>query len=395
VERERNGPTPVWAGHVWAALQGAAAATVAWALARQVGGDHDPFFAPIAAFVALNAPLGERGLNAVRLLVGVFVGIGVGEVTILLLGGGYGALAMATFLAVLGARALGGSRITIAQAAVAAILVVALAGGDAGIYRMADALIGAGVALVFSQALFSPEPVRLLRRAEAAALVDLADGLELAARALDHEDDELAERALSRLRAMRDGLAELNRVRGASRRVARRSVVWRSQRAPVVRETENAGHLDLLAGSSLLFVRAAVAASVTVRRWLAPSVHELVSVLGDLARELDDRTARQRAADRALEVARRLGRADPQTDTTLLVVVATGRIMAADLMAFAGVEAEQAVAAVQEGVGAFDVPTPPPAPQAPFGVGPDSSRRDHRRTPFRAAAASLLRRLSR
>src|SRR4051812_26140318 len=66
----------------WRSLQGTAAAIIAWGLAKQVGGGHDPFFAPIAAFIALNAPLGERGLNAVRLLAGVLLGIAVGEATV-------------------------------------------------------------------------------------------------------------------------------------------------------------------------------------------------------------------------------------------------------------------------------------------------------------------------
>ena len=47
----------------------------AWVIAKHVVDHHEPFFAPIAAVVALNAPLGERGLNAVRLLEGVVVGI--------------------------------------------------------------------------------------------------------------------------------------------------------------------------------------------------------------------------------------------------------------------------------------------------------------------------------
>src|SRR5690349_21507866 len=82
-------------------LPGTIAATVAWALAKRIGGDHDPFFAPIAAFIALNAPLGERGLNAVRLIVGVLLGIAVGEATVAAFGGaaGYDGLAIATFVA--------------------------------------------------------------------------------------------------------------------------------------------------------------------------------------------------------------------------------------------------------------------------------------------------------
>jgi hypothetical protein len=128
----------------WRSFQGTAAATVAWALAKQVGGGHDPFFAPIAAFIALNAPLGERGLNAIRLLAGVLFGIAVGEATVAALGG-YGGLAVATFVAATLAALAGGSRIMVAQAATSAILVVAVA-DEPGVYRLADALIGAATA---------------------------------------------------------------------------------------------------------------------------------------------------------------------------------------------------------------------------------------------------------
>jgi uncharacterized membrane protein YgaE (UPF0421/DUF939 family) len=114
---------------------------------------------------------------------------------------------------------------------------VAVANGEAGTQRLVDALIGVGLALVFTQVLFSPEPLALLRRAEAAALADMAHGLRLMARALELDDDELAERATSQLRMLRDRLSELSRTRAASARVARRSAVWRSQVDPVVRET--------------------------------------------------------------------------------------------------------------------------------------------------------------
>lgn len=60
-------------------MQGTAAATAAWLIATHVIDHHEPFFAPIAAVIALNAPLGERGLNALRLPAGVVVGIAAGE----------------------------------------------------------------------------------------------------------------------------------------------------------------------------------------------------------------------------------------------------------------------------------------------------------------------------
>ena len=68
--------------HAWPLLQGTAAATAAWVIARRLGDHRDPFFAPIAAVVALNASRGERGANAVRMLVGVVVGIVAEELAV-------------------------------------------------------------------------------------------------------------------------------------------------------------------------------------------------------------------------------------------------------------------------------------------------------------------------
>ena len=56
------------AADTWPLLQGTAAATAAWAIAKYVLDHEQPFFAPIAALVALNAAVGERGpSNTVRL----------------------------------------------------------------------------------------------------------------------------------------------------------------------------------------------------------------------------------------------------------------------------------------------------------------------------------------
>src|SRR5215210_2314089 len=190
------------AADLWPLLQGTAAATAAWVIAKYVFHHEQSVFAPIAALVALNTALGERGLNAIRLLQGVFVGIIVGEATLSLLGGGAGSMAVGIFVATGLAHALRGTRIVIAQAAVSAILTVALGDAEAGVDRLTDALIGAGVALVFSQLLFAPEPVRLLRRAETAALERMASALALTAGALERDDDELAEHAIASVREL-------------------------------------------------------------------------------------------------------------------------------------------------------------------------------------------------
>ncbi|MDQ3879908.1 MAG: FUSC family protein [Chloroflexota bacterium] len=343
---------------IWPLLQGTAAATAAWAIAKYVFDHQQPFFAPIAALIALNTSLGERGLNALRLLQGVIVGIVVGEITLATLGGGYGSVAVAIFTATALARVLNGTRIVIAQAAVGAILTVAIADAEAGVERLTDALIGAGVALVFSQLLFSPEPLALLRRAEAAVLERMAAALVLTARALNEEDAGLAERAIAELRELPDDVSELRRLRRASARVARRTLVWRAQRELVVRESENADHLDLLGASCLTLARVVPSLSSEESPTLEPSVRELADVLAELAAKLGDRTVRQRSADRALGVARAVAGSDADPDSTLAVAVIAVRMLAIDVMVFAGVEVDDAVASVRNGILDHRVPAP-------------------------------------
>jgi hypothetical protein len=140
----------------------------------------------------------------------------------------------------------------------------------------------------------------------------------------------VAEQAMSHLRTLRDRLSELGRTRAASRRVARRSAVWRSQIAPVVRETEDAGRLDLLGGSCLSLTRAAMATEPACRRRLAT---------GDT----------------------------PSSPEAVAAIVGL-RTVATDLMVFGGVDSEQADAAVRAGTGEFRVPTPPSPPRTPFGL---------------------------
>jgi hypothetical protein len=376
-----------FAGSAWPLLQASLAALVAWAVALRVAGHPDPFFAPVAAVVALNAPRGERGLQAVRLLLGVLLGILVGEATVILLGAGFGRLGLATLTAMVIAQATGAARIVVIQAGVGAILTVIAADGEAGVNRMIDASIGGGVALLFSQVLFPPEPVTLLRRAETAALCGIAGGLDDAARALERGDAELGEEALGTLRRQRDRLGELARLAQASHNVARRSAIWRSQRGPVVRERENADHLDLLGGACVMLARAVLAPDLAERERLAEGVRGLADSLEALAAAPGDRAVRQRAANRSLHVARSLPPVDPAHGPTTALALSMLRIAAMDVMVFAGVDAARAAEAVGDGGAELEVRAPPAAPWAPFGIGRwrvhRSTRRSARELPGR------------
>ncbi len=69
-------------------VEAAIAAGIAWELARQIPGHTQPFFAPIAALIALGAEPGRRGRQALRVLAGVTLGIVAGAIVVELVGRG-------------------------------------------------------------------------------------------------------------------------------------------------------------------------------------------------------------------------------------------------------------------------------------------------------------------
>jgi hypothetical protein len=134
----------------------------------------------------------------------------------------------------------------------------------------------------------------------------------------------------------------------------------------LVRENENAGYLDLLGGTCLILTRTALALPEPDRARLAGTVGELASILKDLSEKPGDQATRQRAADRVIEASRHVFEIDANPGSVLAGAVTTVRMVAVDVMSFAGVDPGQAFDAVQRGVGEFDVPTPPPAARIPF-----------------------------
>jgi uncharacterized membrane protein YgaE (UPF0421/DUF939 family) len=133
MERSRTAAAlRTWLAETGPLAQAAAAATVAWVIALRIGDHGAPFFAPIAAVVALSFGRGERGRNALRLVFGVCIGIVVGELTVVVLGSGWEGLALAMFVALVIVQALGANRQMRVQAAAGAILTIAAADGEAG-----------------------------------------------------------------------------------------------------------------------------------------------------------------------------------------------------------------------------------------------------------------------
>ncbi|MDX3781457.1 MULTISPECIES: FUSC family protein [Streptomyces] len=349
-----------WLAETWPLVQATAAATLAWVIAVRTG-DHDaPFFAPIAAVVALNFGRGERGRNALRLLLGVCIGIAIGECTVVILGSGWDSLALATFVALVIAQALGANRLMRVQAAAGAILTIAAADGGAGVNRLTDALIGAGVALVFTQVLFPPEPLALVRRAERAALATMAEGLRLAAEAIERGtyDEELHAGLIGCMSGVREHLAEVGRAGPAGARVAGHSLIWRYRRPAAAWTNQEAAQIQLLGASCLMLMRTAVSADLPGQDRLAQAVRELAAAITDLSTDLGSHQIRQRAVDRAFTVARRAGETmAPSMERE--AATAGVQFLCLDIMVFAGAAPKEASAVLQQSAGKPRAIAPP------------------------------------
>ena len=148
-------------------------------------------------------------------------------------------------------------------------------------------------------------------------------------------------------------------MRHASTRVARRSLVWRSRLEPVVQEKENAGHLDLLGSSCLVLARTAASLEPVERAKLASHVRELAEALAEVSDDLGNRAVRQSAADRGLAVAVDVSVDGEEPDSAFAAAVMSVRMAATDLMVFAGIDSDDAVAAVREELRTREVRSPP------------------------------------
>lgn len=199
LERARRNLDPRTLGQL---AQSAVAAAISWEIALQLPNTSGhPFFAPMAAAIALNAELGQRGRQAIEMMTGVSLGIVIGAVAIEVAGSGVWQILVVTFVALGIATAAGASRMVRGQAATSALLVVTLYGPTSNLtfQRLEDAAIGGAVAIVIARFLLPVDPIPLVRDEARDLRSQLADALDEAAGALASGDRRRAERAVERI----------------------------------------------------------------------------------------------------------------------------------------------------------------------------------------------------
>jgi uncharacterized membrane protein YgaE (UPF0421/DUF939 family) len=246
-------------GAIFPILEAAAAAALAWWFTHDVLGHPAPFFAPVAAAISLSAFIGRRWRNAVQMMIGVALGIGIAEGVVQLIGTSVLALAAMVVLTMSAAVMLSSMPMFVNQAAVSGILVVTLRTSGVAGERVIDALIGGTCALLVSGLLFPPHPLPILSNAIRNALTGVATVLRAAAEALATGRPTDPEWTLSITQALHGQLAALAAARGTARDIVRLAPLRRRLRPHVERANQRAAHVALLANTSLTLVRLAAA----------------------------------------------------------------------------------------------------------------------------------------
>jgi uncharacterized membrane protein YgaE (UPF0421/DUF939 family) len=349
----------------WLAIvQSAVAAGIAWALARLIVGQPEPFFAPAAAVISLGLSRGQPRRRAIELSIGVAVGIGIAAALVHLIGVGAVQVTVLVALVMSVSLLLNGSQVLINQAAVSALLIMTLPGQGAEIDRFLDACVGGAVAIVFGLLFTFHDPFSSVKEARRGALTDLAAALEAIAGALTESDLPAAEAALAGSRKLDDGVDVLyDAVTEASETAAfspRRRVLLEE----LDPQADAAPQIDYAVRDVRVLARAATTA---VRRGanIDQRLAEGVETLAEATRALDavgrgdagSRADVRELASRAVELA---GAADLHNSLWPTMIFGQTRAIAFDLMQASGEDADAARSLLD--AAATTKIAPPPVP---------------------------------
>jgi uncharacterized membrane protein YgaE (UPF0421/DUF939 family) len=297
-------------GRLLPIVQTAVAAVAAWYLALALVPDPRPSFASIAAVIAVGATHGQRSERAFQLVGGVVIGITAADLLNHVIGQGGLQMGLMVVLAMSAAVLVGGGELLVVEAAVSAILLVALdptASDGFSPNRIFEAVIGGGAALAVSSMFFPPDPALAVGRAAQAVFAQLGRTLEHIADALQAPDVELAQTTLMDARGIDALVAEMRDALQTSRETVRLAPPRRAARAQLDRYDRALTQMDyvvrntrFLARHALRVVRAgeAPAAAAEAIRTLGEAIWELAAAFDDVQRA---ETARRLAVGSAAQ----------------------------------------------------------------------------------------------
>jgi len=277
-------------------------------------------------------------------MLGLAVGIAVGDLLIYLVGTGPGQVVLITGLAMAAAVLLGRGQLFATQAAVSAALVATVDAGGPGFVpdRFFDGLTGGVIALLFSQVLFPVDPVRLVREIVDEMLTELGQVLDAVAAALEERDLDSAERALVRARRVGGRWSGFEEAIQLGRESARFAPP-RRRRRDHFELYEEAGHpIDLTVRDVQVLARGAVRAlriGDPVPPQLPDAVRDLAEALRGVATHLKQPGDERQLGAAAREAAARASAVlDRDENVSVSMIVGQVQATAVDALRSLGVE---------------------------------------------------------
>lgn len=352
--------------HGFSLLLAATAAGIAFFLASLIVGPQNAVFAPVAAVVATGLSAGQRIRRATEISVGVVLGIMAADLLSQTLGVGPLQLAAAILLAMAAAVAVRPSGLMANQAAVAAVVVVALVPYlDAGPWvRAVDALIGGVVAVVLN-ALIPSDPYRSARAVTKQVLAEYVRVLGRLRTSIQKGSLPEAESALGDMEALDNAGTEISEALAATRERVILSRTARNQWQESLQTIEAvSGRLVILVATGRGLCRAGAnlvrhtdgtveSGNEDVRQGFASALEELIEALENLQGWLDDTGELAPVRELALQAARTAAEQRPRTQASAMLV---GQIRSAtvDILRITGLEQAAAVAELEKSAGRAD-----------------------------------------
>ncbi|MER5704702.1 FUSC family protein [Micromonospora sp. NPDC002296] len=353
------------------AVQAGLAAALAWAISHHLLGNPQPVFAPISAVGALAASVGQRLRRTVELIVGVAVGVFLGDLLIYLVGTGGWQLGLVVTASIVLTLFFGGSVSVVIQAAATAVLIVTLSPStqDLEIPRFIDALIGGGIALVVTAVLLPLNPLRVINRAARPALDLLAGQLDATAEALRGRDRDSAQKALERLRENKEELSTLiEAIEGAKETSILSPARWH-RRSELTHYAEAADPIDRAMRNTGTLIRRSVTMiedGEPVPEPMPDAVAHLAESVRLLRHEFAIGAEPEKARERSLRAVSEAGRAYAQgVGFSGSVVIAQVRTTASDLLVASGIDQEDANRLIRVSFGEQEKPNVGPAESVP------------------------------
>ncbi|MGA8850994.1 MAG: FUSC family protein [Aeromicrobium sp.] len=312
-------------------------------LATTVLNHEQAFFAPIAAIIVLIAGAGLRGRTLFELVLGVAIGVLMGELLVLGIGRGAWQMALIVVFTVVVSTLLGLKGLALTQAATSSVLLAAIVpavgAGNPAITRFLDALVG-GVVGLAAILLIPRNPVRDIDREVQSILTRVADILGRIAQALRTVDADLADQQLAAARDMQPQVDVMTATAANVREIARMSPVRWSQREHVQTYVATVRDLDNAVRDTRVLARKAS----TLLRFREPVPADMESAIDGLARaftifadDLSERDDFEEARTVLVESAKLATNALTETMTiNSATIAAQVRSLAADLLYASG-----------------------------------------------------------